>query len=594
MFCYKNTILSMKKHLSVIILLLVVITSCFDENKNKHESTEVKGGMFMGGVMRLNEVETFKSLNPIAMNEVNGFHIGTQVYEGLVKFNQQDLSIMPAISSHWESNENQTEWTFYIRQNIKFHNDSCFDGEEGRFLEAEDIKYCFDKLCREDPNNIQFRLTFKDRVIGANESYNASKEGKVIGVSGVKVLNDSMLTISLKNPFADFLNILATPGCWIYPHEAVYRYKADFRIHPVGTGPFYLESLNEGQSIILKKNKDYYLVDKFGNKLPYLDGIKYSFISEKKSELLEFKAGNLDMLYRLPIEYSHELMGDLDNAKEHRNEFQILNSPSLYTNYIGFNCSSAIFSKKEVRLAFNYAIDRHKIADYTIQGDGSAADYGMVPYNESFKKGGYDFSALKAYKLDVVKAKAYLKKAGYPDGKGFPKLTLEINNGGGDKNILVATVIQKMLKEHLNIDIDINVVALNEHFEKVASGKVDLFALSWIADYPAPETFLTLFYGKHIPLRLSDNSYINTFRFKNSRFDSLFLASYSISDKKARYKLLSQAEQIILNEAPFIPIFYQENFRLEQLNVRNFPENALNYMDLTEVYLIPKDKMPRK
>ena len=592
--CHKNTNLSMKKRLSVIILLLVVITSCLDENKNEHRFTEIKGGMFMGGVMKLNEVEGLKSLNPIAMNEVNGFHIGTQLYEGLVKFNQQDLSIMPAISSHWESNENQTEWTFYIRQNIKFHNDSCFPNGVGRFLVANDIKYCFDKLCLEDPNNIQFSMTFKDRVIGADETYHASKEGKVIGVSGVKVVNDSMLTISLKKPFADFLNILATPGCWIYPHEAVDSYKTDFRVHPVGTGPFYLESINEGQSIILKKNRDYYLSDKFGNKLPYLDGVKYSFISEKKSELLEFKSGNLDMLYRLPIEFSHELMGDLEKAKEQKNEFQILNSPSLYTSYIGFNCNSKLFSKKDVRLAFNYAIDRHKIADYTIQGDGSAADYGMVPYYETFKKDGYDFSSLKAYKLDVAKAKAYLKKAGYPEGKGFPKLTLEINNGGGDKNILVATVIQKMLKENLNIDVDINAMPLIEHIERVASGKVDFFALSWIADYPAPETFLTLFYGKHLPVSSTENSYINKFRFNNSRFDSLFLASYTISDKNKRYKLLSQAEQIVLNEAPFIPIFYQENFRLEQANVRNFPENALNYMDLTEVYLIPKEKMQKK
>jgi ABC-type oligopeptide transport system substrate-binding subunit len=72
------------------------------------------------------------------------------------------------------------------------------------------------------------------------------------------------------------------------------------------------------------------------------------------------------------------------------------------------------------------------------------------------------------------------------------------------------------------------------------------------------------------------------------------LASYAISDKISRYKLLSEAEQIVLDEAPFMPIFYLENFRLEQVNVRNFPENALNYMDLTEVYLLPKDKMPRK
>ena len=578
----------------VASVLTLSLASCSDDTKDNHSGAEGKGGVFMGGVMRMNEVEAFKSLNPIAVNEIVGFHIGSQLFEGLVKFDQNDLSIKPAIARSWESNENQTEWTFHIRQGVMFHPDACFADGKGRELKAADIKFCFDKLCTADPANSQFDVTFKDRVVGANESFEASKTGKTLSVAGVKVLNDTTLTISLKSPFAGFLNVLAMPGCWAYPKEALDKYAVDLRIHPVGTGPFQLETVKEGEVLIMKKNPNYYGVDKDGNKLPYLDGLKYTFIREKKAEILEFKSGNLDMVYRLPVEVFHDIMGDLEHAKDRKTEFQILNSPAFNTNYLGFNCTSAAFNKKEVRLAFNYAIDRHKIADFTIQGEGNSADYGIVPYVEAFEKDGYDFKGLKGYTFDVAKAKEYLKKAGYPDGKGFPKVTLQINSGGGDRNILIAEVVQKMLKENLNVDIEINTVPFAEHIEQVQSGKSDFFRFAWIADYPDPETFLTIFYGKHVPANNTEKSFVNYSRFKNARFDSLFAASYTESDKAKRYALLTQAEQIVLDEAPFMPIFYDENFRLEQLNVRNFPENAMSYMDLSVVYLVPKDKMPKK
>ena len=587
--------LGMKKIFIPLVasVLTLSLASCSDDTKDSHSGAEGKGGVYMGGVMRLNEVEAFKSLNPIAVNEIVGFHIGGQLFEGLVKFDQNDLSIIPAIARSWESNADQTEWTFHIRQGVKFHADACFADGKGRELKASDVKYCFDKLCTADPNNAQFDVTFKDRVVGANEAFEASKTGKALNVSGIKVVNDTTLTITLKTPFAGFLNIMAMPGCWIYPKEAADKYALDLRIHPVGTGPFYLETLKEGEVLIMKKNQDYYGVDKDGNRLPYLDGLKYTFIREKKAEILEFKSGNLDMVYRLPVEIVPEILGDLEHAKDRKTEFQILNSTAFNTNYLGFNTESDVFSKKEVRLAFNFAIDRHKIADFTLQGEGNAGDYGIVPYVEAFEKDGYDFKGLKGYTLDVAKAKDYLKKAGYPDGKGFPKLTLQINSGGGN-NILIAEVVQKMLKENLNVDIEINTVPFAEHIEQVTSGKVDFFRFAWIADYPDPETFLTIFYGQHVPANATEKSFINYTRFKNARFDSLFAASFTEPDKAKRYAMLSKAEQVLLDEAPFMPIFYDENYRLEQLNVRNFPENAMNYMDLSVVYLIPKDKMPKK
>lgn len=592
-----HVIVSVMNRLFVIAAgSLLFFASCGgDGAEKKGNNTEAKGGVYIGGILRTNEVEAFKSLMPISINEVNSYHIATQVYEGLTRYNQVDMTIVPGIAHSWDVNEDKTEYIFHLRSNVKFHDDPCFDNNKGRMVKAEDVKYCFEKLCSVDPFNNQFDVTLKDRVEGANENFEASKSGKALGVKGVTVVNDSTIKIKLLHPDVSFLNILAMPGCYIYPKEAVVKYGKDMRIKCVGTGPFFVETIKEGEVVIMKKNPDYWGVDKDGNKLPYLDGIKYSFIRDKKSEILEFKRGNLDMVYRIPVEMFHEFMGDLEHAKNRSSEFEILSSPALNSNYYGFNVQgNPALAKKEVRMAFNLAIDRQKIADFTIQGEGNAADYGMVPYAEKFEQAGYDYKSLNGYKFDLDKARELMKQAGYPGGKGFPELSLQINSGGGDRNILVAEVIQKMLKENLGVTININTIPFAEHIENIQAGKADFFRFAWVADYPDPETYLTLFYGKHVPATAAEKSYINTFRYKNARFDSAFEAARFEPDMNKRMKMFSAAENIVLADAPFIPIFYDENFRLEQKNVRNLPENIMNFIDMSTTYLIPPDKMPKK
>ncbi len=586
-----------KLAISSACVVAILLSSCGEKDSNKggNKSSEAKGGVYLGGVLRLNEIENIKSLMPIAINEQNSYHLASQVYEGLLKYNQKDLTLMPGIAKSWEPNADQTEYTFNLRTNAKFHDDACFPEGKGRSANATDIKYCLERVCTQDPNNNQFEVTLKDRVVGATECFEASKTGKNIGVSGITIVNDSTIKIKLNHPDASFLNVLAMPGCYIYPKEAVTKYGNDLRIKTVGTGPFFIETVKEGEVIIMKKNQDYWGVDENGNKLPYLDGIKWSFIKEKKTEILEFKRGNFDMVYRIPVEMFGELMGKLENAKGEGNDFEIVSSTALNVNFYGFNiAANPVFAKKEVRQAFNFAIDRGKIADFTIQGEGAAADYGMVPYTEGFEKDGYDYKSLKIYNLDVAKAKELMKKAGYPDGKGFPEVTLEINSGGGDRNILVAEVVKSMLEQNIGVKVNINTIPFPEHIENVQSSKSDFFRYAWVADYPDPETFLNLFLGTSVPASVTEKSFINLTRYKNSRFDSLFMAARKVGDKTQRFKLLSQAEKIVMEDAPVMPIFYDENFRLEQKNVRNLPENAMNYMDMTTTYLIPADKMHKK
>jgi peptide/nickel transport system substrate-binding protein len=361
------------------------------------------------------------------------------------------------------------------------------------------------------------------------------------------------------------------------------------RTKAVGTGPFMLKTVKEGEAVILERNPDYWAQDADGNKLPYLDVIRFSFIKEKRQEFIEFKKGNLDMVYGIPIENIQDILGELDKAKENK-PFQLQISPAMSIFYYGFFHPLKPFDDKRVRLAFNYAIDRKKIVEHTLKGEGIPSAYGVVPPAPTFIKMGYDTSKIKGYEFNPDKAKKLLAEAGYPNGKNFPQLTLQINSGGGDRNVLTAQVIQGMLKENLNIDINIEMLPFAQHLDKLESGKALFWRAGWFADYPDPETFLTLFYSGHIPPSLTDRSYVNSVRFKNAKYDSLFTLAMKEVDDKKRFDLYRQADQIAIDEAAIMPIFYDEIYRLVQNNVKGFDVNAMEYRDLSRVYFVPEEE----
>ncbi|MBN4062059.1 ABC transporter substrate-binding protein, partial [Bacteroidales bacterium AH-315-I05] len=468
-----------------------------------------------------------------------------------------------------------------IRKGVKFHEDECFGETKTREVNAHDFKYCLDRLCVATPDNQMFWL-FQGKVIGADEYYESTYNDSPLegGVEGVKVIDDYTIQINLKFPFAGFLNIIAHSACWVYPKEAYEKYGIEMRVTCVGTGAFKVKTVEEGKVVILEKNPNYWGKDKHGNQLPYLDAIKFSFLKEKKSELFEFRKGNLDMVFKLPLEMIDDVLGELEEAKEGGNmPFNIQVTPAMVIQYYGFQHKSALFSNKKLRLAMNYAIDRETIVTYTLQGDGTAATYGIVPIG--FK--GYEYDSLKGYNFDPEKARKLLAEAGYPNGEGLEPLTLQLNSGGSN-NIMIAEVIQSQLKENLNITVKMDVMPFAQHLEKLETGNTLFWRSAWLADYPDPENFLTLLYGKLVPEELSSKSYVNSVRYQNEEYDALFEQALQTVDKAARYRLYRMAEQVMLDDAAIMPIYYDEFTRLLQKNVRNFPANAAEYRDLSEVY----------
>jgi peptide/nickel transport system substrate-binding protein len=287
-----------------------------------------------------------------------------------------------------------------------------------------------------------------------------------------------------------------------------------------------------------------------------------------------------------------EVMGNYQNAQAKVHDFDIQSTPALSVDFYTMLTSHPVFNKKEVRLAFNHAIDKNKIIDFTLQGQGVVGKYGVIPPLDIFKKNGLNFDELKGNEFDLEKSRELMKKAGYPGGKGFPEITLTINSGGGERNQQIAEVIQKMLSENIGVKLSINVVPFPEQIELRSTGKAYFTRGSWSADYPDPASFLDLFYGKNIPAE-NEKSYINSARFKNDEFDNKYEAALHENDKLKRYALFKECDQILINEGALLNIYYNENDRLVQKRVRNFPINAMEYRDLSVVYFVPEKSVKK-
>jgi len=505
-----------------------------------------------------------------------------------LKFNPKDLSLMNGIAEGYNVDPTQTIYTFKLRKGVLFHDDPSFKDGKGRELSAEDIKYCFTLLCTQNINNQGFSV-FQNILKGANEYYaaTANNQKPSFEVEGIKVIDPYTIQFTLIEPNSVFLYNLARPFTFIFPKEAYEKYGLEMRNKAVGTGPFRIASIEDDISIILKKNENYYGMDSAGNKLPFLEAIKIKFIKDKKTELLEFKKGNLDMMYRLPTEHIIEILEDASNKKGDYGQYQLQQTPEMMTHCLSFLNSGKIFKDKNIRKAFSFAIDRERIREYVLEGEGyAAAIYGITPV-DIFKN--YNVKEIKGYDLNPDSARYYLKKGGFANGKDFPKVKLELHSDA-ERNVKVAEEVQRQLKDNLGITIELEIVQFAQLVENMQAGKCEFFRVGWGADYPNPESFLWFFYGKNVPKDPTAPSYPNMMRYVNPEFDMHYEAGLKAKSEEEAYKHFMQAEKIMIQDAPAIFLWYDEGYRLVQSYVKDFPNNSMQYRDFSTVYMVPQKK----
>lgn len=584
------------KYLGLIGCMLILVGCAGDKAETKKEVIEnrvAKGSVTehgkeiainYGGLFRMNESSPFKSLFPQSIGDEVSAHIGSQIFEGLVKLDEKTLEVLPCIAKSFTANEDASVWTFKLEENVFFHDDKCFKDSKGRKVTANDVKYCFDLLGTAHPLNNTFYI-FQNKIKGVNDHYERTGRGEKVegGVEGIKVIDDLTLEITLVKSMSFFPKLLIYNGCWIFPKEAFEMYGEDLRSHTVGTGPFVLDAVKEGNQVRLKRNSNYWRKDKFGNQLPYLDLVKVTFTRDKKSELLNFKKDNLDMIAKLPVDEMEAVLVGLDEAIKGQNTaFTYQQTAALDVQNYDFLHTGDIFKDIRIRKAFCYAVDRKSLVQDVLRGDGEPAVHGVIP---NFP--GYNNTGIEGYEFNPEKARALLAEAGYPDGEGFPSLTLTLSDGGG-RNSRVSEALHRMFQQNLGIHVNIDVIPFTTIQDKMRTGAMEFSRRGWVADYPDASTFLEMYYGRTVPKDPHAFSMVNSSRYTNPEFDALFEKAMQTADEKARVKLYQECDKILIEDAAFLPLYYSDYVRLVKDNVIGLPINAMDYRDLSNVFFSSK------
>ncbi len=539
---------SRHRFLFLTAFVAVLCTACY--NKNNSESN----------IFHYNEFSGITSLDPAFAKSQSTMWPAHQLFNTLVEIDDS-LHIIHSLAKSWDISGDRVTYTFHLRTDVYFNDDDAFSNGKGRKQTAADVVYSFNRII--------------DKQVASPGSWIFNR--KVDALQPFKAIDDSTFQLKLLRPYNPILGIMSMQYCSIVAKEAVEKYGTDFRRHPVGTGPFQFVAWEEGQALVLKKNQHYFEKDSAGNSLPYVDGIKISFYDSKATEFLLFRQKQLEFINDIEASFKDEVLtkkGTLRKNWEGKIELQV--NPYLNIEYLGILTdtsnellkNSPMLSKK-IRQAINYGFDRRKMTLYLRNSLGTAAESGFVPMGLP----SFDSAVVKGYHYDPVKTKQLLKEAGFPDGKGLPKVKLLTIAIYAD----MANFIAKQLQES-GILVQVEVVQKSLLLEMTSGSKALFFRGSWIADYPDAENYLSVFYSKN-------PAPPNYTRYNNPAFDALFEKAISETNDSLRYKLYQQADQVMINDAPVVPLWYDKVVRLVQPNVKGFKPNALNLLELRRVQL---------
>jgi ABC-type transport system substrate-binding protein len=511
-------------------------------------------------IFHYNEFNGIASLDPAFAKSQSTMWPAHQFYNTLVEIDDS-LHIVPSLAKSWDISADKTVYTFHLRTDVVFHSDAAFEGSKGRKLVAGDVVYSLSRII--------------DKKTASPGAWIFN--GKVDTLQPFTAINDSVFQLKLLRPYNPILGIISMQYCSIVAKEAVEKYGNDFRRHPVGTGPFQYVAWEEGQALVMKKNSNYFEKDSTGKSLPYLDGVKVSFYDSKATEFLLFRQKELEFINDIEASFKDEVLTKKGTLRTNWEGKIVLNTnPYLNIEYFGILVdttnklvASSPLRIKKIRQAINYGFDRRKMILYLRNSLGTPAESGFVPMGLP----SFDSSLVKGYNYNPAKTKQLLAEAGFPSGEKLPTIKLLTVAIYAD----MANFIAKQLEES-GIPVQVEVVQKSLLLTMTASSTAPFFRGSWIADYPDAENYLSVFYSKN-------PAPPNYTRYKNPAFDMAFEKAIAETNDSLRYILYREADKIMMDDAPVVPLWYDKVVHLVQPNVKGFKPNALNLLELRRVKL---------
>jgi len=523
-------------------ILCFLVFNCFSCKNNE-------GNNNLNQVFRYNEHKNIGSLDPAFAKDNADIWAINQLFNGLVQMDE-NLNVKPCIAKSWTVSKNALTYSFLIRDDVFFHKHQLFGRDSTRSVNALDFKYSFNRLL--------------DKEIASSGRWVLNKE------ESFKVDNDSIFTIKLKQPFPAFLGLLTMKYCSVVPKEIVTHYGSNFRANPIGTGPFKFKRWEENIKLVFRRNNNYFETDSQGKTLPYLEAIAITFLPDKQSEFLQFVQGNLDLLNSLDASYQDDILSRKGELRaKYRANINMIRGPYLNTEYLAFYMASKTseMQSKLIRQAVNYGFDRQKMMTYLRNGIGIPANGGFIP------KGLPGFSASIGYTYNPKKSKALIKQYKAETGNDSPEITITTTSN----YLNFCEYIQRELQK-TGLIVNVDVIPAATLKSAKANGKLDLFRASWVADYPDAQNYLSLYYSKNF----APNG-PNYTHFKSDIFDALYSKSFSKTNTTSRETLYTTLDSLVMQEAPIVPLYYDEVVRFTGKNVHNLGINPINMLNLKGV-----------
>jgi oligopeptide transport system substrate-binding protein len=530
--------------LSILLATCVILTGCGSSETN------VVAGNKSGTLYWGNGTEP-QSLDPQIATGVPEHHVISAVMEGLVLKDRKTLEPRPGVAKTWDVSNDGRVYTFYLRENAKWSN--------GDAHTAHDYVWSWWRALQTTLGNQYAYMLFP--IKNAKRYYDG--ETSDFSDVGVKAIDNRTLQVTLTNPTPYFLQLLDHYSLFPVHQATIEKFgRADergtrwsYEGNLVGNGPYKLEEWKINRHITVTKNPYYWDEANVS-----INSIVFKPVDNAVTEERMFRAGALHVTSSIPA--------DKIAIYQEKSAPELKITPYLGTYFYRLNINTPQLQDKRVRRALGMAIDRKQLVDNITKG-GQIPAYTMTP------PGTMGYFPESTLNFDPEAAKRLLAEAGYPNGEGFPPIEILYNTNEGHRKIAVA--LQEMWKNYLNIDIKLLNQEWKVYLATESAGDYQISRGGWIGDYVDPNNFLDMFLC---------NGGNNRTGWCNEEYDRLILeVAPSQPSHEQRLKIFQQAETMLLEDMPIIPVYTYTSIKLLHPSVRNFDDNILNQAMYKDLYL---------
>lgn len=521
-----------------ILILSLALAGCNKESSSTDKEPD-KGGTdsaenSAGGTIVFGRGGDSESLDPATTTEGESFKVTKNIFETLTEFGEQDTEVHPGLAEKWESTDDGLKHTLFLRKGVKFHDGTDFN--------AEAVVFNFERWKGGNKESFYY--------------YNSQFAGVL---EGVKAIDEHTVEFTLSRPLAPFFKNLAMSPFGIASPAAIEKHGDKFTENPVGTGPFKFQEWKRNDRITIVKNEEYWQEG-----LPKLDSVIFRVIPENSARVNSLTAGEVDLIDGVNFSDVPSIEGNAD--------LQTFFRPSMNVAYVGLTNTRGPLKDKKVRQALNHAVDKQALIDAFYAGAAEAAKNPMPKMIAGYNDDVVD------YEYNPEKAKELLKEAGFEDGFEMELWAMPVARPYMPDGRKVAEALQANF-EAIGVKSKIVSYEWPTYLEKTRNGEADAFMLGWTGDNGDADNFLYVLLDQD---SIGSNNYSY---YKNQEVHDLLIKAQSSPDQAEREKLYGEAQLLIKEDAPWIPLVHSEPALAGKKGITGFKPHPTGSDNLATVEL---------